>query len=182
MSRVSGWYRTPRPCNSGTIVPGELHAPQRSACNAIVGAGAAIYLALVLDLDGARGGATSHRASGIDRGRGRSGSGRGLDCVSSLVPRNSKVKARRYLHNAPIDPTQTRLVIYTRPDCLLCDIAQRALNDFCQRRALRFASIDITNDALLLSRYAQQVPVICVDGEAVCVVDFDPERLEPYFD
>ena len=77
--------------------------------------------------------------------------------------------------------TQNRIVLYTRQDCPLCDLAQRALDDFCRRRDLHYTYADISEDSALMAKFASRVPVVCVDDVPVCVIDFDSTRLEPYF-
>ena len=73
-----------------------------------------------------------------------------------------------------------RIVLYTRQDCLLCDIAKQALDDFCRRRRLHYTCVEISQEPVLKARFGMTVPVVCVDGVPVCVTDFDATRLEPF--
>jgi hypothetical protein len=51
---------------------------------------------------------------------------------------------------------QSKLVLYTRAGCHLCELAAAMLD----RQGLAWRPVDIEGDALLLERYGLQVPVI----------------------
>ena len=55
----------------------------------------------------------------------------------------------------------TRLVMYSRPGCHLCDDARTVL----LRIGEPFDEIDIESDDGLLKRYLERIPVIALDGE-----------------
>jgi glutaredoxin len=55
----------------------------------------------------------------------------------------------------------SRLVLYGRPDCHLCDDARVVL----QRIGEPFDEIDIESDDELLKRYLERIPVVVLDGE-----------------
>jgi glutaredoxin len=55
----------------------------------------------------------------------------------------------------------TRIVLYGRPDCHLCDEAREVL----ARVGEPFEEIDIESDDELLKRYLERIPVVSVDGE-----------------
>ena len=55
----------------------------------------------------------------------------------------------------------TRLVLYSRPGCHLCDDARVVL----QRVGVPFDEIDIESDDELLKRYLERIPVVALDGQ-----------------
>ena len=54
----------------------------------------------------------------------------------------------------------TRLVLYGRPDCHLCDEAREVL----VRIGEPFEEVDIESDDELFKRYLERIPVVSVDG------------------
>ena len=54
----------------------------------------------------------------------------------------------------------TRLVLYSRPGCHLCDDARAVL----QSIGHPFDEVDIESDDELLARYLERIPVIALDG------------------
>jgi glutaredoxin len=55
----------------------------------------------------------------------------------------------------------TRVVIYERPGCHLCDDARAILD----RVGEPYRSVDIESDDELFKRYLERIPVVAVDGE-----------------
>lgn len=55
----------------------------------------------------------------------------------------------------------SRLVLYGRDGCHLCDDARAAL----ERVGHPFEEIDIESDDALLKRYLERIPVVVLDGE-----------------
>ena len=55
----------------------------------------------------------------------------------------------------------TRVVLYGRPGCHLCDDAREVL----VRVGEPFDEVDIESDDELLKRYLERIPVVTVDGE-----------------
>jgi glutaredoxin len=66
----------------------------------------------------------------------------------------------------PLDPGRrfTRLVVYSRPDCHLCDDAKAVLADYIEYLP-RIEEVDIDSDPELRSRFGTSIPVIEIDGE-----------------
>lgn len=54
----------------------------------------------------------------------------------------------------------TRLVLYGRPDCHLCDDARQVLLAVGEP----FEEVDIEGDDELFKRYLERIPVVTVDG------------------
>lgn len=57
-----------------------------------------------------------------------------------------------------------RLVIYTRPDCHLCDVAKDTLHSF-EQWLPAIEEINIDGDQTLVDRYGTTIPVVEIDGE-----------------
>jgi glutaredoxin len=55
----------------------------------------------------------------------------------------------------------SRLVLYSRPGCHLCDDARVVL----ERIGEPFDEIDIETDDELLKRYLERIPVVALDGQ-----------------
>jgi glutaredoxin len=55
----------------------------------------------------------------------------------------------------------SRLVLYGRPGCHLCDDARAAL----ERIGATFEEVDIEGDDALLRAYLERIPVVALDGE-----------------
>ena len=56
--------------------------------------------------------------------------------------------------------TASRLVLYTRPGCHLCDDARAVL----KRMGEPFDEIDIESDDALHAAYLERIPVLTLDG------------------
>jgi glutaredoxin len=59
------------------------------------------------------------------------------------------------------------VVLYTRPDCCLCDDAREILVEVRERHPDSFSiqELDIDTDEELLRAYLERIPVITIDGE-----------------
>jgi len=57
-----------------------------------------------------------------------------------------------------------RVVVYSRPGCHLCDVAEALVAELCAETGDTWARVDITGDTDLTSRFTDQVPVTFVDG------------------
>ena len=67
----------------------------------------------------------------------------------------------------------TRVVIYERPGCHLCDEARAVLD----RVGEPYRSVDIESDDELFKRYLERIPVIALDGEELYDFFVDAEDL-----
>ncbi len=67
----------------------------------------------------------------------------------------------------------TRVTLYGRPGCHLCDDAREHL----RRLGLEFDEVDITTDDELHARYLERIPVIAVDGTDVSDFFVDEPKL-----
>jgi glutaredoxin len=58
----------------------------------------------------------------------------------------------------------TRLTLYTRAGCHLCDDAKAALERVAARTGEGFAEVDISTDPELTAEYGDRIPVVLLDG------------------
>ncbi len=67
----------------------------------------------------------------------------------------------------------TRLTVYARPGCHLCDDARAVLD----RVGEPYAEVDIERDDALLARYLERIPVVTLDGEELFEFFVDEDAL-----
>jgi glutaredoxin len=70
-----------------------------------------------------------------------------------------------------------RVVVYSRPGCHLCEVAEAQIAEICAETGDTWARVDITTDDDLTSRFTDQVPVIFLDGAQHDFWRVDPVRL-----
>ena len=58
-----------------------------------------------------------------------------------------------------------RVLVLTRPGCHLCENAEAVVDAVCREFGVGWRSQDITDDAELLRRYGNEIPVTFVDGK-----------------
>jgi glutaredoxin len=58
----------------------------------------------------------------------------------------------------------TRVTLYSKPECCLCDEARAVIEAVASDRPLVLEEIDITGDADLMEHYGESVPVVLIDG------------------
>ncbi|MEA2493240.1 MAG: hypothetical protein QOJ29_1151 [Thermoleophilaceae bacterium] len=58
----------------------------------------------------------------------------------------------------------TRLTLYGKPGCHLCEEARAVVEDVRRRHTFELEEIDITRDPGLEARYRERIPVIAIDG------------------
>jgi hypothetical protein len=70
------------------------------------------------------------------------------------------------------------LTLLTRPGCGLCEDFLDELNALAAVTTLPEVSlVDVDSDPLLARRHGLDIPVLLLDGVAVCRHRFDPEEL-----
>jgi glutaredoxin len=74
-------------------------------------------------------------------------------------------------------PEVTKVTLYTKSDCSLCEKALRVIERVHARRAFELETVDITGDEALIARYGERIPVIEVDGVPACELQVDEEQL-----
>ena len=60
---------------------------------------------------------------------------------------------------------QSRVVVYTKPGCHLCEDACAAVARISGDVGVSWTAQDISRDEALMAQWAEYVPVIVVDGE-----------------
>jgi glutaredoxin len=72
----------------------------------------------------------------------------------------------------------SRLVLYARPDCHLCDEARERLEALlADGLSFELEEVDIESDDALHRRFLERIPVIEVDGEIVSELWLDADAL-----
>ena len=72
----------------------------------------------------------------------------------------------------------TRVTLYGRPGCHLCDEARESLQRVQTRVSFAIDEVDITTDDALHVRYLERIPVISLDGEDLFDYEVDEDALE----
>jgi glutaredoxin len=71
----------------------------------------------------------------------------------------------------------SRITLYTRPGCHLCDDARVVVERVCADLGESFEEVDITTDDDLADRFGEDVPVTFVDGRQHDFWRVDENRL-----
>ncbi len=68
----------------------------------------------------------------------------------------------------------TRLTLYARAGCHLCEDMAATLDEFKQEYGFEYDTVDVDQDAALAARYGQLVPVLALGEDIIChyVLDF----------
>jgi len=70
-----------------------------------------------------------------------------------------------------------RWVLYSKPECELCEIMQADLLAVLGERGAEVQIIDISGNSELEGRFGRKVPVLTVDDEIVCVYRINEARV-----
>jgi hypothetical protein len=62
--------------------------------------------------------------------------------------------------------TISRVRLYSRPGCHLCEVAEELLEELLNECPFDLELIDITTDMDLFDRYRYEIPVVAVEGGA----------------
>jgi glutaredoxin len=71
----------------------------------------------------------------------------------------------------------SRLVLYTRAGCHLCDEAKAALDRITSATGVSWTEIDIAGDRHLTAEHGDLIPVLTVDGRTHGYWRVDEQRL-----
>ena len=71
----------------------------------------------------------------------------------------------------------TRVTLYTRPGCHLCDEARETVARVCAELGEGFEEVDVDTDPELRERFTEEVPVTFVDGRQHDFWRVDADRL-----
>ncbi len=58
-----------------------------------------------------------------------------------------------------------RVILYGKPDCCLCDLAQQLLLGLHREFEFTLEKIDITGDRALFEQYRDKIPVVVIDAK-----------------
>jgi glutaredoxin len=79
-----------------------------------------------------------------------------------------------------VDPdgvTTARITLIGRPGCHLCDDAREIIERVAADSGTEWEELSVLDDEDLLDRYAEQIPVVLVDGEQHTFWKVDESRL-----
>jgi glutaredoxin len=71
----------------------------------------------------------------------------------------------------------TRVTIYSRPGCHLCDEMKAVVTRVARRVPLDIEEVDISGDAELEARYGLEIPVLLVEGRKAAKYRIGEEEL-----
>lgn len=71
-----------------------------------------------------------------------------------------------------------RVELITRQGCHLCEAARATVDEVVTRHGLTWRELSIDDDAQLRARFAEEVPVLMIDGVQRDFWVIDPDRLE----
>ena len=95
--------------------------------------------------------------------------------ISESVP-SSRAPGRR-ARLAGVTAPGSRVTLYTKPGCHLCDDARAVVARVCAELGETFDEVDILGSPDLSARYGEEIPVTLVDGAQHDFWRVDPERL-----
>lgn len=75
-----------------------------------------------------------------------------------------------------------RLTLLGKPGCHLCDDARVIVAEVVAERGLELEELSILDDESLLAEYAEEIPVLLIDGEVHQIWRIDPARLRRALD
>jgi len=75
----------------------------------------------------------------------------------------------------------TKLTLYTRSYCSLCDEMHRALLPYRQRYGFELELVDVDSDPRLEERFDEKVPVLMAGEMEICHYHLDVAALREHF-
>jgi glutaredoxin len=76
----------------------------------------------------------------------------------------------------------TRVVLYGKAGCHLCDDARAVVADVRSRREFALEEVDVSLDPVLNARYGERIPVVVVDGIEAFELGLTAPELERVLD
>jgi hypothetical protein len=61
-------------------------------------------------------------------------------------------------------PERSRITLYGKPDCHLCDEAEEKLKAVSEQTGIAYQKIDILSSPALFDKFQHSIPVVEVDG------------------
>jgi glutaredoxin len=75
-------------------------------------------------------------------------------------------------------PTNVTLTLVTRPGCHLCDTARAVVGEVAASvPSVTVSEVSIDDDPGLAEAYAEEIPVVLIDGRVHNIWRVDPDRL-----
>jgi glutaredoxin len=71
----------------------------------------------------------------------------------------------------------TRVVLYGKAGCCLCDEARQAVEEVRARHPFELEEVDVSLDAALNREYGERIPVLALDGEELFELHVDAGEL-----
>jgi glutaredoxin len=72
----------------------------------------------------------------------------------------------------------TRITLYGKPGCHLCEEAREVVQRARERRPFDLEEVDITRDPVLEARYRERIPVVAIDGQEALELVIEATELE----
>jgi hypothetical protein len=72
---------------------------------------------------------------------------------------------------------KAQFLLYSRPDCGLCEEMLLALQNLPQTREMAIEVVDVDRDPASRRRYGHKIPVLLLGGELVCHGHLDVEEV-----
>ncbi len=69
------------------------------------------------------------------------------------------------------------MILVGKPGCHLCDVAREVIEVVCAQTDDEWVELSIFDDPRLSAMYADQIPVVLVDGQVHDVFRVNPQRL-----
>jgi glutaredoxin len=76
----------------------------------------------------------------------------------------------------------TRVTLYGKPGCHLCDEARQAIQAVREERPFELREVDVSLDPALHRRYGERIPVVELGGEELFEYHVDPAALRERLD
>jgi hypothetical protein len=70
------------------------------------------------------------------------------------------------------------VTVYGKPECHLCEQAELDVAAVCEPLGVTWSAVSILGDPVLVDRYAEEIPVIMIDGEQHGFFRVDRARLQ----
>ena len=72
----------------------------------------------------------------------------------------------------------TRLTLYGKPGCHLCEEARAVVDEVRVRHPFELEEVDITRDPALEALYRERIPVVAIDGQEALELVIEATELE----
>jgi thioredoxin-like negative regulator of GroEL len=75
-----------------------------------------------------------------------------------------------------------RLVLYSRPECHLCDALTEQLEPLLEGRSVELTIVDVDSSVALERRYGLRIPVLVADDVELSGYPLDEDRVRRYLE